>query len=162
MTDKQKEMDYLFFMFHDFEITELTYNTAVLNMTIRIPWGQLWNDHDYLIKLELTGCNEMNCVYSEFLNTVENLATNFLSSEDKSTNDSKVITYLGLEVQRHIFHPPNKYELLCNSSKNQIYGGGHLTFTAENYKLFNKEGIQVELQQMEKWFDEYWKEDEVT
>lgn len=156
MTVRQQEIDELFSMFHDFEIIKLTYNGNILNLTIHIPWGQMWNDPDYLISVELTGCDFMYCDYAEVLNTPENLAKRWVDQShiDKSTNDQQIISEIGLEVQRHEFDPPNKYKFICNSSKNTTYGGGQLTFTADNYKIFNKEGIQIDLYQMEKWGSE--------
>lgn len=158
MIDKQLEIDELFSMFHDFEIILLTYNDNILNLMIKIPWGQLWDDLDYFIRVELIGCNFINCDYTEVLNTPENLAKRLVDQShiDKSTNDQEIISNIGLEVQRHEFYPPNKYIFLCNSSKNTTYGGGHLTFTADNYKIFNKEGNQIDIQQMEKWCREFW------
>lgn len=157
MTDRQ-EIDELFSMFHDFEIIKLAYHDDILNLTIQIPWGQMWNDLDYFISVELTGCDFIICDYAEVLNTPENLAKRWgeQSHIDKSTNDQQIISNIGLEVQRHEFYPPNKYKFLCNSSKNTQYGGGHLSFTTDNYKIYNKEGIQIDLYQMEKWCREWW------
>lgn len=158
MTGKQQEINELFSMFHDFEIILLTYNDNRLNLTIQIPWGQLWNDFNYLIYVELIGCDYIHCDYSEVLNTHENKAKRWIDQShiDKSTNDPKIISDIGLEVQRHEFYPPNKYKFICNTSKNNTYGGGQLTFTAENYKIYNKEGLQINIQQMETWCREWW------
>ena len=156
MTDIRQEIDELFSMFHDFEIKSLTFDNSNLAMTIQIPWGQLWDDLNYYIKIELSGCDFINCDYAEVLRTPENLAKRWVdrSHIDKSTNDQEVISEIGLEIQRHEFYTPNKYKFLCNSSKE--FAGGELTFTADNYKLFNKEGIQIDIQQMEKWCKEWW------
>jgi hypothetical protein len=152
----RQELEDLFSMFHDFEITALTNHDNNLALTIQIPWGELWGDLNYFITLKLTGCDFIHCDYAEIVNTPENLSKRHVdrSSVDKSTNDQKVISELGLEVQRHNFYPPNKYEFMCNSSKN--YAGGQLTFTADDYTLFNKQGIQIDLDQMKTWSNEWW------
>ena len=157
MTDSTKQdLDDLFSMFHDFEITHVTFENDILDLTIRIPWGELWNDLDYQIRVVLNGCKFIKCEYAEIMNTPENFAKNWVdrSSIDKSSNDPKIISELGLEVQRYNFYLPNKYEFLCNSSKN--YAGGQLTFTADNYNIFGKHNIQMGIDQMKKWCTEWW------
>ncbi len=156
LSETQQEMEDLFTMFHDFEIVLLTHKNDLLTLTIIIPWGQLWDDLDYKIKVELKGCYFMDCAYTEIVNTPENLAKNWVDrlSVNKSTNDPEVISTLGLEVQRHNFYPPNKYEFLCNSSGN--YAGGQLTFTADGYSIFNKNGEPIDLRQMKSWSTEWW------
>jgi len=143
-------------MFHDFEITVLTYHDSNLTLTIQIPWGELWSDLNYKITVKLNGCDFIHCDYYELENTPVNLAKRRLdrSFVDKSTNDQKIISGLGLEVQRHNFYSPNKYEFLCNSSKD--YAGGKLTFTADNYTIFNNDGVQICLDQMKAWSNEWW------
>lgn len=44
MTEIQKEINDLFTMFHVFEIKEFTYDNSIIQMTIQIPWGEMWND----------------------------------------------------------------------------------------------------------------------
>lgn len=158
MANKQREeLNDLFSMFHDFEVIKLEYKDAVLTLTIEIPWGQLWDDLNYHIKLELTGCEFITCDYAELLNTPENRSRNAVDRSyiEKSTQDQKVISEIGLEVQRHTFLPPNQYEFICNSSKD--YAGGHLIFTADGYSLFNKENEKIDLEQMKKWSTDWWK-----
>ena len=157
MTDStRQELDDLFSMFHDFEITHLTFENNILDLTIRIPWGELWDDLDYQIRVVLNGCEFIQCDYTEIINTPDNFAKNWVerASIEKSTNESKTISKLGLEVQRHNFYSPNRYEFLCNSSKN--YAGGQLTFTADNCKVFNKDNIHIGIDQMKKWCTEWW------
>ncbi len=156
MTEIQNEINDLFSMFHDFEIKELSFENNVIQMTIQIPWGELWNDWEYSIQMELSGCEFILCDYSEILNTPDNLAKNRVDRLyiDKSTSDPKLIDAIGLEIQSHQFSEPNKYLFLCNSSKE--YAFGKLAFTADNYKIFNKEGNQIVLQQMKSWSEEWW------
>ena len=87
-TNTRQEIDNLFSMFHDFEIKSLTYDNSNLEMTIQIPWGQLWDDLNYYIKIELSGCDFINCDYAEVLRTPENLAKREVDRSyiDKSTN----------------------------------------------------------------------------
>ena len=59
----ETKLDHLFLMFHDFQIVELKYNKDILSLIIKIPWGQLWNDYDFKINLELVGCNFIKCIY---------------------------------------------------------------------------------------------------
>ena len=106
--------------------------------------------------MELSGCEFILCDYSEILNTPENVAKKSVDRIyiDKSTSNPKLIETLGLEIQSHKFSEPNKYLFLCNSSKE--YAGGILTFTTDNYKIFNKEGNQIDLQQMKNWSNAWW------
>lgn len=156
MTEIQKEINDLFTMFHDFEIKEFTYDNSIIQMTIQIPWGEMWNDWEYSIQMELSGCEFILCTYSEILNTPDNLAKNCVDRLyiDKLTSDPKLIETLGLEIQRYEFQMPNKYTFLCNCSK--VYGGGILTFTADNFKIFTKEGNQIDLQEMKNWSRAWW------
>ena len=96
-------------------------------------------EKEYKIKL----VEPENNKEAEIMNTPDNLAKNWVerTSIDKSTNEPKTISELGLEVQSHNFYSPNRYEFLCNSSKN--YVGGQLTFTADNFDIFNKDNIGV-------------------
>lgn len=155
--DSKQEIEDLFSMFHDFEITSLTLENKSLDLTIRIPWGELWDDLDYQIRVLLNPCDFIRCEYSELLNTPDNLSKKAVdrSYVDKTTSNPQIISELGLEVQRYNFSPPNVYEFLCNSSKN--YAGGKLIFTAESYILLDKEGSKIELDQMKKWCTDWWK-----
>jgi hypothetical protein len=150
--DKQQELNDLFSLFHDFEITLLTYQKNTLNLTITIPWGEVWNDWNYQIRLELAGCDFFQCDYSEFIDG-DNLSSD-RKTIDKTTNDPSTISDLGLEIQSHTYAPPNKYAFKCNSSRN--CAGGLLTFSADDYKLFNAEGVPIDLTQMNKWSTDWW------
>jgi len=155
-TNTRQELDDLFSMFHDFEIKLLIYQNTTLRLTFILPWGELWDDLNYQIKVELTGCDFIHCDYAEILNTPDNLAKNWVDrcSIDKSTNDSNIISELGLEVQSHKFYSPNKYEFRCNSSKK--FAGGQLTFTADNYLILDKDGNKITLNKMQKWCTDWW------
>ena len=61
-------------MFHDFEITHLTFENNILDLTIRIPWGEHWDDLDYQIRVVLNGCEFIQCDYAEIINTPDNFA----------------------------------------------------------------------------------------
>lgn len=156
-TTTRQEIDELFSMFHDFEIVLMTYDKGTLDLTIRIPWGELWDDLDYKIKVTLSGCAFIHCDYYEVINTPDNLSKNWVdrAAADKSTNDPKIISELGLEVQSHNYYSPNKYEFLCNSGSENCQGG-KLTFTADNYKIFNNDGVQIDLKQIKKWSTDWW------
>ena len=156
MTTKQQEFDELFSMFHDFEIITLTYIDNQIIMTIQIPWGELWDDLNYYIKLELSGCDYVHCDYTEPSNTFENLKKRPAERTyiEKYTEDTTIISEMGLEIQSHQLFKPNKYQFICNSSKD--YANGDLTFTAVDYKIFNKEGVLIDLNQMRDWCNEWW------
>ena len=153
----RQELDDLFSMFHDFEIINLTFANNILDLKIRIPWGELWDDLDFQISVKLSGCEYIHCDYAEVINTSDNLAKKWAerNSIDKSTNDPKTISNLGLEVQRHKFYAPNKYIFFCNSSKNN-YAGGQFNFTTDNYIIYDKAKSQIELDQMSTWCTKWW------
>lgn len=55
-TDKIKEIDDLFSMFHDFEITALSLENKTLTMEILLPWASMWDIDDYKMMFEFGGC----------------------------------------------------------------------------------------------------------
>jgi len=157
MTSNPKIND-LFSMFHDFTITDLTYSEKTLNLTIHIPWGQVWNDRDFKIKLELYGCDFIKCTYGVLIKTKKNLAKYRTQQEykEKTTKDEKIISALELEIQSHNFSGSNEYVFLCNSSKEDC-PGGQLTFTANDFKISGLNGEEITLDQMEIWGEAAWK-----
>jgi|GEM_PF-3546603 hypothetical protein len=163
----RQEINDLFSMFHDFGIISLTYINKNLTMTLAIPWGQLWDDLNYQIRLELSGCDFILCNYSECINTNEHFDASSPKNRwvDKTTSEPNTITELELEVQSHEFITPNRYVFRCNSSRcisnnpfdsGNLIGGGKLFFTAEDYAIFDKDGKQIDLNQMKKWCTEWW------
>ena len=157
----QKNIDNLFDMFHDFQILELDYVKNKLSLKIKIPWGHLWNDYDFQIKLEISGCKFVTCVYGEIIQTSGNSAMTTINSKsaDKTTTDPFIISNLLLEVQRHNSLGENVYEFICNSS-NKNCSGGELTFTATDVCIFDMQNQEISLTQMENWFSEFWKDNE--
>jgi hypothetical protein len=165
--DIKQELHELFSMFHDFRIVSLSSVNKNLSLTIAIPWGELWDDLNYQIRLELDGCDSLICNYSECINTNEHFPTSSQKNiwVDKITNDHKLISELELEVQSHEFSPPNKYVFKCNSSRcisnnpidsRDLIGGGELFFTTESYSIFDKDWKQIDLNKMKKWCAEWW------
>jgi hypothetical protein len=90
MIEERQEIGDLFSMFHDFEIVEIEFNKPHLLLTVRIPWGQLWQDIDYKIKVSLSGCEYVECRYWK---------SNKL--EAQYTDNPKEIESLELDVQRY-------------------------------------------------------------
>ena len=153
---KEQELNDLFSMFHDFEITDVTYSKMTLNLTIKIPWGQLWNSLDFKINLELNGCDFIKCSYAELLKTKENLTKDWGQREyiDKTTEDDKVISTLGLEIQSHKLYNSKEFVFVCNSAKD--FAGGQLTFSANDFRIFQIDGQEITLNQMKKWYADWW------
>lgn len=158
MTNKE-EINDLFSMFHDFEIKELTYCQNLLTLIINLPWGQiLWDDYNFNIKIEISGCNYLSCIYGDLLKTPENLL-NFPTHRkfiNKETTEPETISALGLEIQSHICSEPNNYEFRCNASS-QDCAGGELSFTADTVTIFDMAGNEISLTQMDNWCEEVWK-----
>ncbi|MDO1451421.1 hypothetical protein Q0590_34420 [Rhodocytophaga aerolata] len=139
--DRQKIGD-LFSMFHDFEIVEIEFNKPYLLLTVRIPWGQLWQDMDYQIKVSISGCEFLLCKYWK---------SN--SSETHNTDNPKEIEFLELDVQRHRYTAPNTYEFVCNGNN---CAGAELTFTADKVELWDKSGESLKLDKMKGWATDWW------
>jgi hypothetical protein len=157
----QQNIDNLFAMFHDFQIVKLEYVKNKLSLTIKTPWGRLWNDVDFQIKLEMSGCDFVKCVYGEIIQTYDNSAMTTVNrkSADKTTTDPLIISNLLLEVQRHNSFDKNVYEFICNSS-NKKCSGGELTFTATDIHILDMHNQEISFIQMGIWFSEFWKDDE--
>ena len=155
----QHSINNLFLLFHDFQIVKLEYLDDKLSLTMKIPWGQLWNDYDFKIKLEISGCNFIECVHGEIIQNPDNLALMLRKSIDKVTTDPLIISNLLLEVQRHASLDENAYKFFCNSS-NPKCSGGELTFTATQVQVVDMAGQEITLLKMEKWFSEFWKDPE--
>jgi hypothetical protein len=147
-----EEIDDLFSMFHDFDIVGMEYWSNTLLMTLRIPWGEMWGDFDFQIKVRIDGCSTLACKYFEFLDTSKNLIER--ETIDKFTSDPKVIETLGLDIQRFEFTPPNKYLFHCNGYDK--VGGGEITITADGFQLFDNHSHEITLNKMKNWGEEWW------
>jgi hypothetical protein len=126
-----------------------------------VPWGQLWNDYEFEILLELSGCHKLTCTYYELIKDPFNSDESVFECEtkDRITNNPEVISHLGLDIQRFEFQPQNTYRFLCNGAP--ITGGGIIEFTADSYRIFDNTGKEISYKHMSDWFEEFWKNDEV-
>ncbi len=156
--NKQREIEELFSMFHDFEIKNVSKDGEALTLEFVIPWGQVQNPAvlEYLIKVELSGCNNLLCEYFVFKDDEANKSKPVALRETESilTSDLRTISKLGLEVQSYTYTPPDIYALNCNSSKE--IAGGELTLTATGYRIFDRNDAPLTLDQLKQWATEWW------
>ncbi|TPE39138.1 hypothetical protein [Pontibacter mangrovi] len=156
--NKQKEIEELFSMFHDFEIKSVSKDRETMTLEIVIPWGQVWNlaVMEYQIKVELSGCRSLLCEYFVFRDDEANKSKLLAlrETEKRITSDPQTMDKLGLEVQSYTYTPPDTYVLHCNSSKE--IAGGELTLTATDYRIFNNNGEPLTLDHLKQWATEWW------
>lgn len=163
MTDKIKDIDDLFSMFHDFEITNLKLDNQTLTMEIILPWGQMWDKDNYKMTFKFEGCDLVKCTY--FVRTSNELVEwekgVYCPSEEHITNDTHEIVKLELDVQSHDFESPNKFILHCNSSTSHGNKIGQIEFgrielIASDYKIYDNESNEMTLDKMKEWGTEWW------
>jgi hypothetical protein len=153
--EKIDEISELFELFHDATILEIFYNKPILVFRIKIPW--YWDDHNFEILLEISGCNDLFCSYGVLIIDPFNpKSLVYCKSEERSTTEPDEITKLQLEIQSFELHDPNTFEFFCNSSAHLI-AGGNLKFSADDYRLFDNKGKEITIEHMNNWFDDFWK-----
>lgn len=151
-------------MFHDFEIYSLELRDKVLTMRISIPWCEMWEIDEYILTFKFFECDKFNCIYdvrksTELVHWKEGV---YYPTEEKETSDTVLIEKMKLDIQNHDFLEPNTFKLNCNSSTsfgNEIgqIDFGQISFNANNYQIFDPEGLKVELTQMKSWANDWWK-----
>jgi hypothetical protein len=163
MTDRIKEIDDLFSMFHDFEIVELELAEFVLNIKIRLPWAEMWKIEDYKMTFVFYGCSHFQCHYfkriSNELKKWENGV--YYPSEEHITNELGEIEKLELAIQSHDFEKPDKFILHCNSSTSFGNKIGQIDFArielgATDYKIYDNESNEMTLDKMKEWGTQWW------
>ena len=163
MTDRIKDIDDLFLMFHDFEIVGLKLDDNVLTMEILLPWSEMWDIVDYKMTFRFDGCEKFKCHYwkrtSNELREWEK-GVHYPSEEHVATEPSEIVK-LELDVQSHDFNEPDNFVLHCSSSNshgNQIgqIEFGRLGFSATDYQIFDNEMDEITLDKMKSWGIEWW------
>ena len=163
MTDRIKDIDDLFSMFHDFKIVGLKLDNHILTMEILLPWSEMWDIEDYKMTFRFEGCNNLKCHYwkrtSKELKEWEKGV--YYPSEEYITINSDEILKLELNVQSHDFKEPNNFVLHCNSlgsHGNQIgqLDFGRIELNATDYKIFDSEMNEMTLDKMKSWRKEWW------
>jgi hypothetical protein len=157
METPRDEIHDLFSMFHDFDLIAIEHSSKTLTLTIGIPWSQLWDEEEiFKIKLVLQGCNYLYCDYQERIHTgpFENFEDINLDKVEYSTKDIETIVSLKLSVQSYIFREPNCYIFYCNGTEK--IDKGQIMFTADSYKLFDKNGSNLSLEKMKQLATMWW------
>jgi hypothetical protein len=144
----------LFTMFHDFDIVDIIQGKDFTTFFIHIPWGQLWNDDDYVMMLQVFDCTDITCDYVQQLRAKppETEEGSFWEPIAKQTTDLELIKGLGLCIQEHKFYLPDEYAFLCSGSGLQ----GQLRFKAADFKIFDKKGKEITLDVFKDWAIQWW------
>lgn len=163
MTDRIKDIDDLFSMFHDFEIVGLSINNDVLTMEILLPWSEMWNIEDFKMTFRFEGCGKVKCHYfkrtgNELVKWEKGVC---YPTEEYVTTDPNEIVKLELDVQSHEFKRPNTFILHCDSSTshgNQIgqIEFGQIEIEASDYKIYDNEMNEMTLDKMKEWATDWW------
>lgn len=163
MTDRIKDIDDLFSMFHDFEIVELNLADEMLTVKIRLPWSEMWKIEVYEMTFIFYGCSRLQCHYFKRTSTeLEKWDKGvYYPSEEHITNEVNEIEKLELDVQSHNFEKPDKFTLHCNSSTSFGNKIGQIDFvrielTATDYKIYDNESNEMTLDKMKEWGIEWW------
>jgi len=163
MTDRVKNIDDLFSMFHDFEIVGLELNNTILTMEILLPWSEMWDIIDYKMTFRFLGCNNLKCHYWKRLSNELKKGKKgvYYPSKEYVTNDLNQIVKLELDIQRHDFKEPDNFVLHCNSSTS--HGSqigqvefGRIEFNANDYQIFDNQMNELTLNKMKSWGAEWW------
>jgi hypothetical protein len=142
-------LDELFKTFHDFDIVGLEYQEDNLIMTLRVPWGEMWNDLDFRIKVRLKDGHIIECNYFEYADL-----SDFKGSIDKFTIDPKTIAGLGLDIQRFKIVDNNEYLFLCNGYSK--IGGGQIRIKAKDFKIYDNNDKEIPVEKYKSWHKEWW------
>ncbi len=163
MTNRIKDIDDLFTMFHDFEIVGLKLDSNMLTMEILIPWSEIWNIDDYKMTFLFNGCTSLKCQYDKRTSNILKKTENggYHPSKEHLTTDPDEIVKLELDVQSHEFMKPDIFILHCNSSlsRGNHIGGieyGRIELLASNYQIFDNEMNEMTLDKMKGWATDWW------
>jgi hypothetical protein len=144
----REDINDFFSMFHDFEIIELQYTERQLTMIIVIPWGLLWDDDDYRIKVIVEDCKYLTCNYATYTDSTRT------EPIDKETDDCSHIAALNLWVQECEFFEPDQYGFFCDSHTTGL--AAQLKLTANNIIILDKHGNVFELKKMKELASQWW------
>jgi hypothetical protein len=140
-------------MFHDFDIIDIVPAKDFTTFFIQIPWGQLWNDDEYVLMLQAMHCEILKCNYiihfAPPVNTADGVVWDFA---EKQTTNIEEIKKLDLSVQSHIYHPVDEYSLFCNIRN----GSAELRIRAADFKIFDKQGKEITLDVLKDWATRWW------
>ncbi|MDH5380828.1 MAG: hypothetical protein OEW75_08250 [Cyclobacteriaceae bacterium] len=142
----------LFSTFHDFDIVGLETKTEGLLMTLRIPWGELWGEYDFKIKVELKDGQITECKYFEHTGDANSLGQQ--NSIYRITNDLKTIVKLDLDIQRFETTKDGDYIFHCNGYDK--VGGAQIRLQANNYKLLDLQEKPISIDKYESWHKVWW------
>jgi hypothetical protein len=137
-------MKTLFSLFHDFEIIDLTKKEESFSVKLELPWGELWDEFDYFILLNLIDCR--NLAFTWF-NQTKNIQQTVEGIDD--------ILNLKLSIQSYRFTDPGNHTFFCNS--NESHFTGELSFISSDYILLDKNNKHLELDKMQEWAKLWWK-----
>ena len=165
MNDKTQQIDELFSMFHDFEIVGINVDDENCVMEILLPWSEMWNIENYVIKIYLKNFKNLECHY--FKRTSNKLIEwekgAYYPSDEFITSDPKEIVKLELDIQRHDYIEPDKFILHCNSSSS--FGNkigqiefARIVFNAKDYEILDNENNRISLTKMKEWHKQWWAE----
>jgi hypothetical protein len=154
----------LFHYFHDFTITEVHQREDTVILKVVIPWGQMLNppELDYTITIALKDCSDLSCTYWILKGDEDEISKplGLRKNIEWRTTDPETISSLGLEVQSHLYSPPDHYLLRSNSDRSindARIAGGDLSFRTRAFKLFDADNKPMELCELEAWGDAWSK-----
>lgn len=163
MTDKIKEIDELFSMFHDFEIVGLEMTSDILKMEILLPWSEMWNIEEYKITFLFSNCRNLNCIYyKRTSNELQKWEKGLCYPCDEySTENIQEILQLELDIQSHDLQKIDFFTLHCNSSTSYGNQIGQIEFarielSVSDYKIFDNENKEISLDKMKEWGTAWW------
>lgn len=145
------ELEKLFSTFHDFDIIGIDSNDGRLVMTFRIPWGEMWDDFDFQIKVAFSGGQILGCKYFEWVEGTNSAGQP--NSIDKETTDYKTIAQLGIDIQRFKSCGDDKYVFFCNGYDK--VGGAELLIKANNFLLFDSEDKPIGTKEYQTWHNDW-------
>ena len=149
MTNRIKDIEDLFSMFHDFEIVGLKLEKDILTMEILLPWSEMWDIIDYKMTFRFSGCTSLKCNY--FVQT----------NKEYTTTDISEIVKLELDVQSCEFKAPNGFSLHCNSYANHGDTINSIAFArvelnVSDYQIFDNDNHEMTLDKMKQWGTDWW------
>lgn len=140
----------MFSLFHDFEIIDLKWQGANLDLLLEIPWGELWDELDYKITVRLFNVSNLFYEYWSLISNEE--VSNKPGSSaipDKLSGALSELPGLNLSIQSHTLELPNNFTFYCQSNNGQIEAEIH--FTTTGYTIFDKNQTEISLNAMEDW-----------
>lgn len=146
------ELEKLFSTFHDFDIVALDNRDDSLIMTFRVPWGDMWEDSDFKIKVVLKSGKIIGCTYFEWTDGIN--TSGGPNSVNKETTDIDTISQLGIDIQRFMSLGDGKYVFFCNGYDK--VGGAEIIIKANCFELLDSKDKPLATNKYESWFNEWW------